>query len=73
MVVIQYVPLEMHHYCNITYIKYLLDSFLRGLLYRSIARYFQKGSKTILHKTRANSRKNIIYKRYVYKYFLKLL
>jgi hypothetical protein len=39
---------------------------LRGLLNRSTARYFYKGSKTILHKPTANSGINIVNKKCVY-------
>jgi hypothetical protein len=45
------------------------DKMLRegGLLHRSTARYFYKGSKTILHKPTANSGINIVNKKCVYK------
>jgi hypothetical protein len=45
----------------------------RGLLDISMAQYFYKVSKTILHKPTANSGINILYNKCVYKYYLQLL
>ncbi len=45
----------------------------RGLLDISTARYFYKVPKTILHKPIANSEKNILYNKCLYKHYLQLL
>jgi hypothetical protein len=52
---------------------YMIRVSPRGLLDRSKARYFYKGSKTSLHKHKGNLVENLFYKKCAFKNSLQLL